>query len=250
MRGPHPRSASPSVVWGCGLALFLAASVVSAQGASQGAWLRWDLENLPPAPGTPHALLCQAVSVSWLDAHDRVRWTARLPARMRDADQGDCDCRRADDGGACASELREYRARPRASVPPFVVGVLREGHVLAVADMSGVLLLDVRSGKVLLDWEAPPDAGARLFVDEGRFTLEGMKECSGVLERGRMLRRCGTRLVYFNGSAVAVFHLGRPRLEAATRVEASHVVPSAPSHVKARIPVGSGTFVLNGRVYL
>ncbi|NMO17867.1 hypothetical protein HPC49_23370 [Pyxidicoccus fallax] len=230
----------------CGLVLFLVAGVASAQGAGTGAFLRWDLEEAGPQPET----VCQAVSVSWLDAKDRVLWTVPLPARMREVDREPCGCAPAGDGGVCVSELHAYRSRPRASVPPFVVGVLRKGDVLAVADMSGVLLLDVRSGKVLLDWEAPREPSPRLFVDEGRFTLEGTAGCTGSLARGRMLHRCGNRFVYFNGTAVALLQASPPGLEAAVRVEDAHLIPQRPSRVKARIPIGGGAFVLRGIVYL
>ncbi|MFP2925682.1 hypothetical protein ACLESO_10765 [Pyxidicoccus sp. 3LG] len=233
-----------------GLMLFLVTSVVSTGDARAGAFLRWNLEDRPRVDAPRGETVCQAVSVSWLDARDRVLWTVALPERMQESDQAPCGCRPAGDGGVCVSELHDYIARPRASVPPFVVGVLRQGDVLAVADLSGVLLLDVRSGKVLLDWEAPREPNAQLFVDEGRFTLEGTQGCSGPLARGRMLHRCGTRFVYFNGSAVALFQARPPGLEAAVRVESAHLIPQRPARVKARVPIGGGTFALQGIVYL
>lgn len=250
MRRLHPRGTGSNAMWNWGLALLLVAGVASAQPTSSGAYLRWNLEDLPPSPAAAHSRACRAVSVSWLDARDRVLWTVALPQRMREADQGLCDCHRADDGGSCAAELREYRARPRASEPPFVIGVLREGDIVAVADASGVLLLDVRSGEVLLDWAAPAAAGARFFVDEGRFRLEGGKGCAGPVVHGHTLRRCGARLVYFNGAAVALFGLSPARLEAAASSEPAHSLSAKAGQVKARIPVGGGAFVLEGIVYL
>jgi hypothetical protein len=250
MSGSPFRSGGVGMVRCVGLALVLVAGGASAGEAKAGAFLRWDLEERPQAEGPPGEVACQAVSVSWLDAKDRVRWTVPLPERMRAVDREPCGCAPPADGGVCVSALHAYRARPRASVPPFVVGVLRIGDVLAVADLSGVLLLDAGSGRVLLDWEAPREPGALLFVDEGRFTLEGTPGCSGPLTRGRMLHRCGSRFVYFNGSAVALFQARPPGLEAAVRAEPAHLVPQRPSRVKARVPVGGVTFALQGTVYL
>ncbi|MBF5041122.1 hypothetical protein FGE12_01860 [Aggregicoccus sp. 17bor-14] len=119
-----------------------------------------------------------------------------------------------------------------------------------MADATGVLLLDVRDGKVLLDWEAPRDASARFFVDEGHFALEGAPSCAGAFLRGRMLQRCGSRLVYFNGTAAALLQLAPPRLRAQARLEAAQVVSPKPGRLRARIPFGSRTLVLQGVVYL
>ncbi|MFP2907830.1 hypothetical protein ACLESD_22835 [Pyxidicoccus sp. 3LFB2] len=238
------------VVRGCALALVLVASMASARDVPAGAFLRWDLEERVRADGPQPETVCQAVSVSWLDARDRVLWRAPLPERMRKVDWEPCGCRPPGDGGVCVSALHTYVAEPRASTPPFVVGTHRKGDVLGVADMSGVLLLDVRTGKVLLDWEAPREPNAVLFVDEGRFTLEGIPGCAGTVARGRLFHRCGSRFLYFNGSAVALFQTRPPGLETAVRAETAHLIPQRPSHVKARIPIAGGTFMLEGRVYL
>lgn len=238
------------VLQSIGITLAMAASATSAQPARTGPYLRWNLAEATSAPDEPLHQLCGAVSVSWVDSDDQVVWTRELPARMREVDRGLCDCRRADDGGPCAAELRDYRARPRAAEPPFAIGVVRAEEVVAVADASGLLFLRVSTGEVLLDWAAPSGPPLRtppLFVDEGRFALEGEPGCAGPVLHGRALTRCGGHLVYFNGTDVALFSLEPLRLVAVA--DGNAAAAGSRGHLEARLPLGRWVFVLTGRIF-
>jgi AraC-like DNA-binding protein len=135
-------------------------------------------------------VMCHPRALAWVDGEDRVVWTRELPARMRARAWESCD----------ESEVVTYERRPRfAGLGPF--GRLENVNgATVVDDGAGVLVLRESDGAVLLDLPAPSASQTALFFDSGTFDLDGEPQCDGPAPRARVLARCGTSLVYFNGT--------------------------------------------------
>jgi hypothetical protein len=154
--------------------------------------------------------------------------------------------------------------------PRFCFGVFQWPDAVAVADASGVLVMDVKTGEVRLDWSddaigwaSDPSAGSdagrhgtlssAFEVDDGHFRLDGppgFDGCEGAMRQGRIFKPCGTKLVWFAGRSVLVLDARPWRVEAVGRYEPGGDAKHArDSKRAARIPVGPYALSVDGWSY-
>jgi len=209
---------------------------------AEGPYLRWSFvaRSMPDGSGSWY----HPDSVSWVDRNE-VSWETCLPERMRRVQAGIGD-----------AEVEAYRSYPRQTHAfPFLVGVLDIGPAVVIADATGLLALDRSDGSVLLDFDASRpdrDGAERLWFDAGSYAITSSTgRTTGPVKGGRFLADAGTRLVYFNGSTLAVFSkeglrpLGRVHYESAT-----HDRVRKPGRVAARIPLLDLDVALDGVIHL
>jgi hypothetical protein len=232
---------------GPGFLLLVLAVPVLANGAKPGGYLRWNF-GAPRATQVPEYEICAAESVSYVDGNDRVLWTRELPARMTAADRALCVCRRADGKGPCASEVEYYRRDPRRSEPGFSLGTRELGNSLAVADATGLLVLDRATGDVRFDW-ADPAAPARFNADRIHYDFTGLEGCSG--DSGpQIFTVCAGKLIWFGGGDVIAVDTASWKVVATGRYDGrgktSHGHDS--TH-RAQITIGEWLLKLDGITY-
>ena len=180
---------------------------------------------------------CSLVAAEWIDGDGHRSWSRPLPARMRGS-RGPC----------AAHELAAYRQSPRDGGIPGVAHLEARG-ALWVHEHTGLLALDSRSGKILLDTEAANmPLGESFGFDQGRFTWGS---CSGPAPRGRVFAVCEDALLYFNGSTALLVDLGKRREKARGSYLSATSTPSGrAAREKTRIPLGGQTLALDGITYL
>jgi len=144
---------------------------------------------------------CRITSVSLDDDTRNQRlWQLNLPPRMANLVRDTCHF------GRVSSRL-PWRG---------VVETLHVGELLVIADQTGFLLADYNSGKVLAERATEHTPGA--VFSQATFTLEGagLTTCKG--RAGEVvLRRCGERIVYFNGMSAALIDSKARKVEAEGR---------------------------------
>jgi hypothetical protein len=97
-----------------------------------------------------------------------------------------------------------------------IVETLHVGKLLVIADQTGFLLADYDSGKLLAE-RAVTHTPSAVF-SRATFTIEGtdLTACKG--RAGEVvLRRCGERVVYFNGTSAALIDIKAMKVEAEAR---------------------------------
>ncbi len=143
-----------------------------------------------------------------------------------------------------------YLANPRQGSPPFVIGSMMTDHAVAVADTSGILVLEEASGKPLLDW-APTAAGdGGFFADSAHYVVEGMSGCAGEARRLRLFVRCDDKLVWFATSTAAVIDPRTWTVVATGGVPKGPFSQGNPAHVATRVPLGQWALALTGIIYM
>ncbi len=144
---------------------------------------------------------CRITSVSLDDDTRNQRlWQINLPPRMANVVRDTCE------SGRLGSRL-PWRGQ---------VETLHVGELLVIADQTGFLLADYNSGKVLAERATKHMPGA--VFSQATFTLEGtgLSTCKG--RAGEIvLKRCGDRVVYFNGTSAALIDSKARKVEAEGR---------------------------------
>jgi outer membrane protein assembly factor BamB len=180
---------------------------------------------------------CRAEAAEWIDGDGRPVWTTALPERLRGS------------RGPCAEhELTWYRRAPRHSSIPGV-GTLEARGALWVFEGGGLLALDRKSGKIVLDTDtAKKPLAAGFFFDEGTFTWGA---CSGPAPHGQVFAVCEESLIYFNGSIALLIDLAKRR-ETARAAYSSGMSKSLgrAARNQTRIALGGRTLELTGITYM
>jgi hypothetical protein len=144
---------------------------------------------------------CRITSVSLDDDTRNQRlWQIKLPPRMANVVRDVCEF------GRVSSRL-PWRGD---------VATLHVGELLVIADQTGFLLADYNAGKVLAE-RATEHTPSAVF-SQATFTIEGtgLTTCKG--RAGEVvLRRCGDRVVYFNGTSAALIDIKAMKVEAEGR---------------------------------
>jgi hypothetical protein len=180
---------------------------------------------------------CRSEAAEWIDGDGRRVWTTALPQRLRGS------------RGPCAEhELTWYRRAPRHTSIPGL-GTLEARGTLWVFDEAGLLALDRKSGKIVLDTDtAKKPLGAGFFFDEGSFTWGA---CKGPAPHGRVFAVCEDSLIAFNGSTALLIDLAKRREAARATYRAGmsqHLGRAA--REQTRIPLGGRTLELTGITYM
>jgi len=119
------------------------------------------------------ARVCDLVSISWIDSEGNVAWTHPVPAHMTDSyvcvpENSVCDPRVADDTAP------SMFTGALAIFPPLVTE-----KWIAIGDRAGLVVLDLASGGVLLDWGDPAARRGQSFVaNVAHYRVEGLS-CEG-----------------------------------------------------------------------
>jgi hypothetical protein len=144
---------------------------------------------------------CRITSVSLDDDTRNQRlWQINLPPRMANIVRDVCEF------GRVGTRL-PWRGD---------VGTLHVEELLVIADQTGFLLADYGSGKILAERAMTHTPGA--VFSQATFTIEGprLTACKG--RAGEVvLRRCGDRVVYFNGTSAALIDIKTLKVEAEAR---------------------------------
>lgn len=221
------------------------------QVTSDGEYLRWNF-----GPSTPHAQIesysmCEAESVSWIDGRDQVVWTRPLPPTAGAATLTVCECRNVQSGAECAAEVADYRRAPRTSLPPFVFATLVDaGASVLTAHPAGVHGWARADGAPTLQFDATPSDPARsYFVDKGSFAIDGDPSCRGELIRAKIFKRCGERILYFNGSQAALIRAADLAVLATGTYDAEASTQGGPGY-RTRIRLGDEWLEMAGIVYM
>lgn len=221
------------------LALASSAGVASAQETLR-------VEHGPPtfrpaSPGEPRIGICRATALSRMEG-ERAVWTRPLPERARAAIGGVCECTRSD-GAPCAAEVRDYLASPSAGLPPGVIGLAEIGGRVVLADRSGLLLLDARSGEVVVD--DPRASEDMTFFDDATWELGA---CRGTARGGVIFGRCGAELVVFDGAGGRL--LSHRPLRIVARGRPVMGPAPGPAQLAFEVPLGRRVLRVRGAIYL
>jgi hypothetical protein len=191
---------------------------------------------------------CDLASVSWLDASGRVAWTSPVPARMASPDSVECvSCERNPGGPEPCVDKTAERAWPSNVDEPLLV----DGAV-AIADGTGLWVLDLATGQPRLDWTDPAPANAAgYWADTAEYRLEGVTGCAGYAPGGLPFVRCDDKLVWFDGRTAVVVDTSSWKVLATGAFSA----PAAPTVCgksdtwSTRIPVGPWVLAIDGTIY-
>jgi outer membrane protein assembly factor BamB len=197
-----------------------------------------------PLPGYLHFRLraakngaCSLAAAEWIDGDGRRSWSSPLPPRLRGS------------RGSCAEyELAMYRRSPRHAGIPGLATLEARG-TLWLFDHGGLLALDPRSGKILLDATAANrPLGEAFFFDSGSFTWGS---CSGGAPHAQVFEVCDDSLLYFNGSTALLVDLATRRVKArAPYVSGTSVSGGRAAREQTRIPLGGKTLELDGITHM
>jgi outer membrane protein assembly factor BamB len=180
---------------------------------------------------------CRLDAAEWIDGDGRRVWTAALPERLRGS------------RGPCAEhELVWYRRAPRHTSIPGV-GTLEARGTLWLFEAGGLLALDRKSGKIVLDTNtANRRLGESFFFDSGSFTWGA---CSGPAPHARVFAVCEDSLIAFNGSTALLIDLAKrsETARASYRSGMSQHLGRA-AREQTRIPLGGRTLELTGITYM
>ncbi len=196
-----------------------------------------DERDIPETPDDAH--VCDLVSVSWIDSESNVAWTHPVPAHMKDSyvcvpSNSVCDPRVADDTAPSTF------TGPLSIFPPLVTE-----KWIAIPDRHGLLILDLASGAVLLDWADPAARRGPSFVaDTAHYRVEGLS-CEGDARSGRPLVVCADNLLYFSGQVAVLINVRNWTVVATGRLTKQN---DDDWRVTARVGLGKWTLALDGRL--
>jgi hypothetical protein len=174
--------------------------------------------------------------MSWIDGEGNVAWTQPVAAHMRDSyvcvpQNSVCDPRATDD----------IAPDPFSVFPPLVTE-----KWIAVGDRYGLLILDLATGRVLLDWGDPAAVRAPSYVvDTAHYRVEGLS-CEGDARSGRPLVVCGNNLLFFSGQVAVVVDVRNWTVVATGRLTKQS---DDDGRITARVSLGKWTLALDGRLY-
>ncbi|MCZ7683030.1 MAG: hypothetical protein M5U28_31160 [Sandaracinaceae bacterium] len=219
------------------LALALASPAAAAQGQTA---LRFEFGPpvFEPSAGSEVSLgACHAIALRKM-AGGRVVWSQPLPDHARPRRY--CACRRAD-GRPCGAEWREYTD---PSTPLEGVLLLEERNDRVILALTGdLLLLDARTGQIVLD--EPHPTGGGTYFDAGGWELGA---CRGDARGGRIVARCGDTVLLFDGARALVLG-GRPLGVLARGVQRSTPAPHA--GIEIEVPLDDGRVLrIHGAIHL
>jgi outer membrane protein assembly factor BamB len=200
------------------------------------AFLRWQFDQR----ATPDGPACHPSSVAWVDGEDAVVWKRDLPPRLRSMSWGLCN----------DHEYVGYMRRPRQSrgLLYSIIGVEGVDDALIVADGTGVLALHRRDGAALFD-RATAFADPSLFFDSGTFHLDTDPPCSGPSRHARIFARCGSALLFFNGSTALLIDPSSWRVTAEATYTPAALL-SGGHKTEAAFKLGGRTLSLKGVTYM
>jgi hypothetical protein len=134
---------------------------------------------------------------------NKILWSVPLPERMTK--------NAVESSYKSPINIRDYRQAP--FLPPFLLGTIFTADAVFIAQNSGVLALDIKTGKVLFD--SPSDSSdERFFVDWGTAKIRTIsKTCNIEVRSGSFFEECGEYIIYFNGSSLRVWNQQAASLE-------------------------------------
>jgi hypothetical protein len=185
------------------------------------------------------ARVCDLVSISWIDSEGNVAWTRPVAAHMTDSyvcvpENSVCDPRVADDTAPSTF------TGPLSIFPPLVTQ-----KWIAIGDRTGLVVLDLASGRVLLDWGDPAARRTPSFVaNTAHYRVEGLS-CEGEARSGRPLVVCGDNLLYFSGRVAVLVDVHSWTVVANGRFAKQ---TDDDRRVTTRVSLGKWTLALDGRM--
>ena len=131
--------------------------------------------------------------------HSKILWSVSLPERMTK--------NAVESSYKSPINILSYRQFP------FLLGTIFTTDTVFIAQNSGVLAVDKKTGKVLFD--RPSDfSSERFFVDWGTAKIKTIsKTCNVEIRGGSFFEECGEYLIYFNGSNLWVWNQQAVSLE-------------------------------------
>jgi hypothetical protein len=130
---------------------------------------------------------------------------------------------------------------PLSIFPPLVTE-----KWIAIPDRHGLLILDLASGAVLLDWAEPAVRREISFVvDTAHYRVEGLS-CEGDARSGRPLVVCGDNLLFFSGQVAVLIDIRNWSVRASGRLTKQ---ADDNYRVTTRIGLDKWTLALDGRRY-
>jgi hypothetical protein len=174
-----------------------------------------------------------------------MRWTITLPARMQQYLAASIYDKGADKKWS-ANEIDINDHKEFLTCPELILN-----DVVAVADITGLLLLDKKNGAVLYDITYPQQEPPRFYIDSGGYTIQcGRRTDSGVLQHGaEFISRCSSRLFHFNGSELFIFDRRNRLIKRIPFDPEVHRGKSEPHNIKATFSGKDYTVEISGRVY-
>lgn len=181
-----------------------------------------------------------------------VKWTIRLPERMRNHPAGSIYDKVYDSDNSLSPKKATLNEIDLNSNKEFLTyPELISGHVIAISDRTGFLLLDKENGNVFND--IPNKIyKENFYVDDGHFTIKNKKlSCSGILEHGaELISDCGRYLFHFNGSELFVFNKSHRLIKRILYNSKNHLRKSGILQSEAFFQYKDYTIEIAGRIFV
>ena len=188
----------------------LAGSVGYAEEEAPQKKLSWKT-NIKTSKEEPSWHLYYLDEVSYLEDGE-VKWTVKLPTRM-----------------TVLPMSRMYKQRPDLDMNYSMQAVLITDEVVFVADRTGILILDIKSGKTLNDisiGDVPSGDKPGICVDKGAYEVMTCgQHFSGLTgSHGKFAIDCDKYLVYFTGRVLLLFDTKSYELKESTIFKKEHII--------------------------
>jgi hypothetical protein len=202
------------------------------------------------------ARICDLVSLSWIDARGDLAWTSPVPPRMQPRYAYPCVTTKDYEPHVAQEAPNPFPGYVRGESPIRSSDLKVAGDWIAIPSTSGLLVLDMATGRVLLDWSDPAAPHAPSFAAiRLDWSIDGLlcTKDPGRLDFGGLtglLTVCDEKLVFFSGRTATIVDLRTWSVLASGGIAerddwyGTRTVP----HLKARIALGPWTLILSGQV--